>query len=134
MPVLVVVITRDVELRHLCTALAAHRLSLAVLLAHQCLNAELTELQIGLDTKQCLTAANQRTRKVHRHVTRLDTLDDVVLFAFVVQFQVLLVERKRSLRVVGQVEVQFRTHFTLHARLDLLIKVKNIIVSRARGQ
>ena len=33
MPVLVVVITRDVELRHLCTALAAHRLSLAVLLA-----------------------------------------------------------------------------------------------------
>ena len=61
MAVLVVRIAAQVELRHLCTALTAHRLRLAVLLRDKCLDTELTELQVRLDTEQRLAAANERT-------------------------------------------------------------------------
>ena len=56
MPVLVVVVTGDVELGGLRAALAADRLRLAVLLAHQGLDTEFAELQIRLDTEQGLAA------------------------------------------------------------------------------
>ena len=131
MPVLVVAIAADVKLRRLCAALAAHRLRLAVLLGNQCLDFQLAELQIRLDTEQRLAAPNQRTRQIHRYVSGLYRLDDIVLFAFVVELQVLLVEREGRLGVVTHVEVQLLTHLTLDARLDLLVEVKDIIVSRA---
>ena len=51
MAVLVVGVAADVELRQLRAALAAHRLRLAVLLADEGLDAELTELQVRLDTE-----------------------------------------------------------------------------------
>ena len=51
MPVLVVTVPADVESRHLRTALAAHRLCLAVLLADQRLDLEFAELQIRLDSE-----------------------------------------------------------------------------------
>ena len=59
MAVLVVTVTRDVESRHLCTAFTAHRLCLAVLLRNQCLDLQLTELEVRLDTEQGLAAADQ---------------------------------------------------------------------------
>ena len=107
MAVLVVGITTDIEFCHLRTALTAHRLSLTVLLRNQSLDAELTELEVCLDTEQGLTASNERRRQIHRDVTRLDRLDDIVLFAFVIEFEVLLVKGERRLRVVREVEVQF---------------------------
>ena len=131
MPVLVVVVAADVELGGLRAALAADRLRLAVLLAHQSLNLQLTELQVRLDTEQRLAAPNQRARQIHRYVSGLNRLDDIVIFAFVIQFQVLLVEGKRCLRVVAHIEVQLRTYLTLDARLDLLVEVEDIIVPRA---
>ena len=131
MSILVVVIAADVELRSLCAALAAHRLRLTVLLRNQCLDLQLAELQVRLDTEQRLAAPNQRTRQVHRYVSGLNRLDDIVLFAFVVELQVLLVEREGGLGVVTHVEVQLLTHLTLDARLDLLVEIENIVVARA---
>ena len=90
MSVLVVVIAADVELRSLCATLAAHRLRLTILLRNQRLNLQLAELQIRLDTEQRLAAPNQRARQVHRYVSGLNRLDDIVFLAFVIQFQVLL--------------------------------------------
>ena len=63
-------------------------------------------------------------------------MDDIVLLAFVVQFEVRGVERERCLRVVTEVEVHFRTYLTLNARLDLLVKIEDVIVAgtgRQRG-
>ena len=131
MAVLVVVVTRDVELRHLGTALTAHCLRLAVLLTDQGLDLKLTELQVGLDTEQSLTASDQRAGQVHCHVTCFDGLDDIVFLAFVVQLQVLLVKRERCLGVITEVEIQFRSHFTLNGRLDLLVKIEDVVISRA---
>ena len=42
-----------------------------------------------------------------------------------------MVEGKRCLRVVTHIEVQLRTYLTLDARLDLLVEVEDVIVSRA---
>ena len=134
MSVLVVTVAGDVEPRHLRAALAADGLRLAVLLADQGLDAELAELQVGLDTEQRLAAADKRRRQVHRHITCLDRLDDVILLAFVVQFEVLLVERERGLGVVTHVEVQLLAYLALDAGLDLLVEIEDVIVSRPHGK
>ena len=134
MAVLVVGITTDIELRHLRTALTAHGLRLAVLLRNKGLDAELTELEVSLDTEQRLASPDKRRRQIHRDVTRLDRLDDIVLFAFVVQFEVLLVKRERRFGVVGEVEIEFRSYFTLDAGLYLLVKIEDVIIARLERQ
>ena len=131
MSVLVVVIAGHIELRHLCTALTAHRLCLTVLLAHEGLDLQFTEFQIGLDTEQRLTASDEVRGQVHRHVTGLDGLNDIVLFALVVEVEVLLVKGERGFGVVTHVEIQLRTHLTLDARLDLLVEIEDVVISRA---
>ena len=131
MSVLVVAVAADVELGHLRSAFAAHGLRLAVLLADERLNAELAELQVRLDSEKCLTASDERRGQIHRHITGFDRLDDVVLFAFVVQFEVLLVERERSLGVVTHVKIEFRTDFSLYAGLDLLVEIEDVVIARA---
>ena len=60
MAVLVVRVAADVEPRHLCAALAAHRLRFTVLLRYQGLDLQLAELQIRLDTEERLAAADKR--------------------------------------------------------------------------
>ena len=134
MAVLVVGITTDIELGHLRTALTAYGLRLAVLLRNKGLDAELTELKVSLDTEQRLAASDKRRRQIHRDVTRLDRLDDIVLFAFVVQFEVLLVKGERCLGVVGEVEVEFGSHLTLDAGLDLLVKIEDVVITRLERQ
>ena len=131
MSVLIVGITADVELRHLCTALTADSLRLAVLLTDEGLDTELTELEVGFDTEERFAAPDKRGRKIHGDVTRLDRLDDVVLFAFVVQFEVLLVKGEGGFCVIGKVEVESRTHFTLDAGLYLLIEIEDVVVACA---
>ena len=129
--VLIVTVTADVKSRHLRTTFAAHRLCLAVLLGDQGLNTESAEFEIRFDTEQGSATTDKRTVQIHGHVTGLDGLDDVIFFAFVVEFQVLLVKREGGLRVVGQVEVQFLAYFSLNAGLYLLVKVEDVIVARA---
>ena len=131
MAVLVVHIAADIEFGQLRTAFTAYRLRLTVLLADQRLNTKLTELQIRLDTEQRLAAANKRTRQVHRYITCLNTLNDIVLLALVIQLQILLVERERGLGVVTQVEIQLRTHLTLNTRLNLLVEIEDVVIARA---
>ena len=101
MAVLIIGVTADVEFRCLRTALTAHRLRLAVLLRDEGLDLEFTELEVRFDTKERLAASDEGGRQIHRDVTRLDGLDDVVLFAFVVQFEVLLVKGERCLGIIG---------------------------------
>ena len=134
MSVLVVTVTGYIELSHLRTAFAADGLRFAVLLRDEGLDTELTELEVGLDTEQSLAAADERTVQVHGHITRLDGLDDIVLFSFVVQFEVLLVEGEGCLGVVGEVEVHFGTHFSLDAGLYLLVEVEDVVIARAQSE
>ena len=61
-------------------------------------------------------------------------MDDIVLLAFVIDFDVLLVEGERGLGIIGKVEIQACTHFTLNARLYLLVKIEDIIVARTLGK
>ena len=129
MSVLVVTVARHFEVGHLRTALAAHRLTLRVLLTYQRLHFQFPELQIGLHAEQRLTTSNQARVQVHRYITRLNTLDNVILFALVRQFQVLLVERERCLRVVRQVEIQLIAHLTVHAHLYLLIEIEDVVIT-----
>ena len=105
-PVLVVTVNVHLILRHLCAAFAAHTLAFRVLLRHQCLHFQLAELQSYLHAKQRLRAADKTAVQIHRNVTAFYRLDDIVFFAFVCKFQVLLVETERRLGVVVQVEVQ----------------------------
>ena len=130
MPVLIVFLGTYLELRQLRTALTIHCLALGVLLRNQALNLEFTELQRCLKTKQRLRSAYQRRVQIHRHITCLNRLNDIILLAFVCQFEILLVERERSLRVIVKVEIQARSHLTVHVHLNLLVKVKDIIIPR----
>ena len=134
MSVLVVVIAGDVELGHLCASLTADGLRFAVLLADQRLDAELTELEVRLDTEKRLTAPDERVGNIHRYITCLDGLDNIILFAFVVQFEVLLVKGERSFGIVAEVEIEAGTDLTLHAGLDLLVKIEDVIVAGTRRQ
>ena len=129
MSVLVVTVARHLEVGHLRAALAAHRLTLRVLLTYQRLHFQFPELQIGLHAEQRLTASNKARVQVHRYVARLNTLDNVILFALVRQFQVLLVERERCLRVVRQVEIQLIAHLTVHAHLYLLVEIEDVVIT-----
>ena len=92
---------------------------------------QFAKLEVGLDTKERLTTANKGRGQVHSDITSLDRLDDIILFAFVVQFEVLLVKGERCFGVVGEVEIEFLSHLTLHTHLYLLVKVKDVVVSRA---
>ena len=129
--VLIVIISADVEFRHLRTALTAYRLRLTVLLTNQSLNTEPTELQVRLNTKQRLAAANQRRRQIERHVTGFNRLNNIILLTLVIQLQVLLVEGERRLSIVTQIEIELRTYLTLDTGLDLLIKIEDVIIARA---
>ena len=60
MAVLIVVVAAYVKTRQLRSALAAYRLRFAVLLRDKSLYLQLAELQVRLDTKQRLAAADER--------------------------------------------------------------------------
>ena len=95
------------------------------------MDSQFAEFEVRLDTKQRFATADERRRQVHRDITGFDRLNDIVLFAFVVEFEILLVERERSLGVIREVEVEFLAHFPLYARLDLLVKIEDVVVPRA---
>ena len=133
-PVLVVTVNVYLILRHLCAAFAAHTLALRVLLRHQCLHFQLAELQSYLHAEQRLRAADKTAVQIHRNVTAFYRLDNIVLLAFVRKFQVLLVKTERRLGVVVQVEVQLVAYLAVDRRLDLLVKVEDVVVARTLCQ
>ena len=61
-------------------------------------------------------------------------MDDIVFLAFVVEFDILLVEGERGLGVVAHVEVHLLAYFALDARLDLLVEIEDVIVPRTLCQ
>ena len=134
MSILIVGIYRYLKTGSLCATLAAYRLALGLLLRHQCLYAQLTKLQVGLHAEQCTTTANQTAIQIHRHITCLQRLDDVVLLSLVVKFDIGLVKTEGCFRVVAHVEVQFVADLTIDIHLNLLVEIEDIIVSCAFGQ
>ena len=134
MAVLVVTVRGNLETCHLCAALGAHRLALRVLLRQQRLHLEFAELEVGLDTKQRLRSGDEARVEVHADVARLEALDDVVLAAFVGQFEVGAVEVERRLGVVVQVEIDLIAHFTIDAYLNLVVENQMAVVAGALGQ
>ena len=102
MPVFVVLVGIDLVLCHLRAALTVNRLALRVLLRNQALNLQLTELQGRLESEQRLCSANKARVQVHRHITGLDRLDNIILVPLVLQLQVLLVKRETGFGIVVQ--------------------------------
>ena len=132
--VLVITINRHLKTGRLCTTFARYRLALAVLLRQQCLHAQLAKLQIRLNTKQRRTSLYQTAIQVHRHITRLYRLNNIILFPLEIQFQVLLIKAERRLRIIVHIEVQLIAHLTIHTQLNLLIKIEYVIIARTLCQ
>ena len=91
---------------------------------HQGCCRQFTELQLGLDTEQGGTTANKRRTSRHAHITSLDILDDLVLLAFIGEFEVLAVEIKGGSGIVRHIEAHLITHRSGDSGLNLLVKVK----------
>ena len=84
--ILIITINWHLKTGCLCTTFTRYGLTFRVLLRNQCLHFQLTKFQIGLDTKQCTTSLYQAAIQVHRHITCLQRLDNVVLLSFIVEF------------------------------------------------
>ena len=95
---------------------------------------EFAELQTNFHTEQCLRTADQTAVQIHRHVTCLNRLNDIILLAFVPEFQVLLVETERCFGVVVEAEVQLVANLAVDGGLNLLIEIEDVIVTRTLGQ
>ena len=134
MSVLVVAVTGDIELRHLGATFGADRLTLRVLLADQGLDAQLAELEVGLDTKQRLATTDKRRVQIHRHISCLDGLDDIVFVSLVVELEVLLIKGETGLGVIVEVEVDFLAHFTIDRCLYFLVKIEDIVIPCPLGE
>ena len=83
MSVLVVLVHAHLITGHLRAALRVHRLTLGVLLGDKSLYFQLAELQRRLHAKQRLRSAYQTRVQIHRHVSGLDGLNNVVFLSFV---------------------------------------------------
>ena len=92
MSVLVVLVNIYLILRHLSAALRINGLTLGVLLRDKSLNLQLAELQRCLQSKKGLCSAYQTGIQVHRYVSSLDGLDNVILLTLILQFQILLIK------------------------------------------
>ena len=132
--VLIIIIDRYLKVGRLRTALTRYRLTLRVLLRNQCLNTQLAKLQIRLHTKQGRTSAYQTIIQGHRHITRLQRLNNIILLTLEIQLNILLIKIKWSLRIIPHIKIQLIAHFSVHCQLNLLVKIKDIIVSRTLGQ
>ena len=132
--ILVITINRHLKTGRLRATLTRHRLALAILLRQQGLYTQLTKFQICLYTEQRRTSLYQTAVQVHRHITRLYRLNDIILFALEIQLQVLLIKTKGGLRVVVHIKVQLIAHLTIHTQLNLLVKIKYIVVARTLCQ
>ena len=67
-------------------------------------------------------------------IRELLEFDDFILLAVVFQFQGLLVEVYRGIRVVVQLQVDLVAHATLHVQVDFLVEVKSEGLPAVRGQ
>ena len=132
--ILVITINRHLKTGRLRATLARYRLALAILLRQQRLHAQLAKLQIRLYTKQRRTSLYQTAIQVHRHITRLYRLNNIILFSLEIQFQVLLIKTKRRLRIIVHIEVQLIAHLAIHTQLNLLIKIEYVIIARTLCQ
>ena len=132
--VLVVLVGVDLELGGLGAAAGVDGLALGVLLRNQRRGGEFAELELALDAEQGRRAAYQRRPGGHRHVAGLDVLDDVVLFAFVAEFEVLGVEVEGGVGVVGHVELEPVAHAGADGGLDFLVEVEVGLALRLQRQ
>ena len=108
----------------LLAALALHALRGGVLLREHRLQLQTAKLKVGADAEQARCARHQRVVGGEGHVAGLHQLDDFVFLAFILQFEVLRIEVERGIGVVVQVHVDLVAHLTVHAQVDLHVKVE----------
>ena len=132
--VLLVLRSRELEGVVRCASLGTHALRGRLLLTHHRLQFEFAELHVGPQTEEAAGSAHQGVVGGHGDVTRFQEFDDFILLAVVFQFQGLLVEVYRGIRVVVQLQVDFIAHATLHVQVDFLVEVKSEGLPAVRGQ
>src|SRR5690625_5561369 len=88
----VVVVGRlKTELRCLSAAIDRQRVRLTLLLTCYRRQKEIPDLELALDPKQTLPAADQARRRLQHHVTGFDTADGLVFVAGVTQSELVLI-------------------------------------------
>ena len=109
-------------------------LRLGLLLRDKGRGGELAELHGGLDTEQGRAASYERRPGGHAHVTGLDVLDNFVLLALVLQFEVLGVEVESGIGIVVHVERHLVAHLGRDRSLYLFVKVEIGFLTGAHRQ
>ena len=129
MTILVITIYWYFKICRLSTTFTRNRLTLRVLLRKQCLNLQLAKLQICLHSKQRTTSAYQTTIQIHRYITRLYRLNNIILLTLVVQLQIHLIKAKRRLCIISHIQIQLITHLTIDVHLNLFVKIKYVVIT-----
>ena len=132
--VLVVGIGPNLERCGLGSTAGIDGLRLGLLLRDKGRGGELAELHGGLDTEQGRAASYERRPGGHAHVTGLDVLDNFVLLALVLQFEVLGVEVESGIGIVVHVERHLVAHLGRDRGLYLFVKVEIGFLTGAHRQ
>ena len=122
--VFIVVGGRKLIVRQLHAALRLHRLGRTLLLGNHRLEFEAAELHVGAHSKKTLCTADEARVGGHRHVAGLDELHNLILLAFVAQFEALRIEVERGFGVVVEVHIDLVAHLSVEREVHLLVEVK----------
>ena len=132
--VLVIVGRRELEVVELHAAARIHALRRTLFLRHHGAEFQASELHVGANAEQTLSAADQTRIGGQRYVARLDQFHDFVLFSLVTQFELLRVEVKRGVGVVVEIHVHLVAHFSVEREVHFLVKIKAEDAAVAFGQ
>ena len=91
-------------------------------------------MQFGFDTKERGATLDERRPGGHAHITCLDILDNLVLFPFVGEFEILGVKFKCGIGVVAHVEFHLVAHRGCDSGLDFLVEVEIGVATRVHRQ
>ncbi len=101
---------------------------------HKSRGRELAELQLGLEAEKSRRPADERRPRGHRHIARLDALDDIVFLTLVCQLEVLGVEIECGVRVIAHVELHSVADRRVDGGLDFLVEVEIGLAPRRQRQ
>ena len=124
----------ELEGVRLGTALAAHALAGALLLAHHGLHPQFAELQVGAQAEQAAHTRHQPHVAGKRHIAGLYEFDDIILLAVILEFEVLRVIVEGGLGVVVEVHVHLVAHLSRKREIDFLVEVETKGLATVGGQ
>ena len=116
MAIFLIFISPDFKLMTTRTALHLHILRTRLLFAHHGINRQLAELQFCMETKQLLTAFDERSVQRERDVCRLKKLQNIIFLSLILQLQLVL-EIEGGIGVVVDIETYQVTNLGIEVDL-----------------